>query len=160
MSTPEAPPPGIGDLVWYNDFYDDPGPPPVTVDVVRPAMVTGWKDQLQNWPWLRVFTEEGDIKVVYAAKGSRGVRQTWFDRPVAPPTPGPPPDDSVSTQKIQNKAVTVGKLADAVVAQLVPTGKVAVTPQNKIDDLAAAPTKEDINGILAALRSAGLLKTT
>lgn len=112
----------LGDLCWYNDFYYDPNPPAGNVDVVRIAMVTGWKDKDKDWPWLRVFTPENDIKIVYAAKGAEGVRATWYPREVAPPTPGPPPDGSVTTQKIVDGAVTAPKIGDGAVtaAKLAP----------------------------------------
>ena len=77
-------------------------------------------------------------------------------------TPPAIADGSVTTAKIAAKAVTAEKIADGVIPS-VPDAPNWTTLGKKpaaaaaIPDLTAAPTKEDVNKILAALRAWGIV---
>ena len=70
-------------------------------------------------------------------------------------TPG---DNSITTAMLQNGAVTAAKIASGVIPGNASTSKAGLVKQAAaVADISAAPTQQDFNGLLAALRTAGIL---
>lgn len=69
-----------------------------------------------------------------------------------------PGDNSITTAMLQNGAVTAAKIASGVIPGNASTSKAGLVKQAAaISDLSATPTQQDFNGLLAALRTAGIL---
>lgn len=74
-------------------------------------------------------------------------------------TPPAVADGAVTTAKIADKAVTAGKIADGVIPAMPDWATLGKKPAAAaaIADLTAAPTAADVNKILAALRTWGIV---
>lgn len=82
----------------------------------------------------------------------------YIDNPDALGGGSAPGDNSITTAMLQNGAVTAAKIASGVIPGNASTSTPGLVKQAAaVADISAAPTQQDFNGLLAALRTAGIL---
>lgn len=112
-----------------------------------------------------------NLKYTSTKPSGGAVEECYIDGlPSGGSTPG---DNSITTSMLQANSVTNEKIADGTIqASKLASGVIPTIPGNAtketpglvkqaaaVGDVSAAPTHQDFNGLLAALRAAGVLAT-